>query len=45
METQIILAMLLQRYRFELRPGSQVVREPELSLHQKGEIWLQVTPA
>lgn len=42
METQIVLAMLLQRYYFELRPGSKVVKEPELSLRQKGGLWMQL---
>lgn len=42
METQIILAMLLQRYHFELRPDSQVVKEPQLSLRQKGGLWMKL---
>jgi cytochrome P450 len=36
METQIILAMLVQRYHLELEPGWQVIKEPELSLRLKG---------
>lgn len=44
LESQIILPMLLQRYRFELKPGWQVVKEPEISLRLKGGLWMQIKP-
>lgn len=44
LESQIILPMLLQRYRFELKPGWQVVKEPEISLRLKGGLWMQLKP-
>jgi cytochrome P450 len=44
LEIQIILAMLLQRYRYDLKPGSPVVKEPELSLRQKGGLWMHLKP-
>ena len=36
LEIQIILAMFLQRYRFELKLGWQVSRDPVISLRLKG---------
>ena len=45
LESQIILVMLLQRYRFELKPGWQVVKEPEISLRLKGGLWMHLKPA
>lgn len=44
LESQLILAMLLQRYRFELKPGWQVVKEPEISLRLKGGLWMVLKP-
>ena len=44
LESQIILAMLLQRYRFRLMPGWQVVKEPEISLRLKGGLWMCLDP-
>jgi cytochrome P450 len=44
MEAQLILAMLMQRYRMEAVPGR--VAEPELSgtLRPKGGVWVTLTP-
>jgi len=44
LETHLTLAMLVQRYRFELEPGWQVRTEPELSLRQKGGLWMRLKP-
>ena len=44
LETQMILAMLLQRYHFELEPGWKVIKEPELSLRLKGGLWMRLKP-
>lgn len=45
METQMILAMFIQRYRFEIEPGWQVIKEPELSLRLKGGLPMRLKPA
>lgn len=44
LESQLILAMLLQRYHFELKPGWQVIKEPEISLRMKGGLWMHLKP-
>jgi cytochrome P450 len=43
LETHIALAMMLQRFHFELEPGREVKWEPELSLRLKGGLWLRLT--
>jgi cytochrome P450 len=45
LEIQLTLAMLLQRFRFELEPGWQVKTEPELSLRLKGGLRMRLKPA
>ena len=45
LESHIILAMLVQRYRFELEPGWQMVKEPELSMRIKGGLPVRLKPA
>lgn len=45
LESQLILAMFIQRYRFELEPGWQVLKEPELSLRTKGGLFIRLKPA
>jgi cytochrome P450 len=45
LESQLILVMLLQRYRFELKPGWQVIKEPEISMRLKGGLWMHLKPA
>jgi cytochrome P450 len=45
LETHLTLALLLQRFRFELEPGWQVKTEPELSLRLKGGLRMRLKPA
>ena len=45
LETQLALAMLLQRFRFELEPGWQVKTEPEVTLRLKGGLRMRLKPA
>ena len=45
LESHLALPMLLQRYRFELEPGWQVLKEPELSLRLKGGLPMRLKPA
>jgi cytochrome P450 len=44
-ETQLVLAMLLQRYRFAIEPGWQVIKNPQLSLRMKGGLPMRLQPA
>lgn len=44
LETQMVLAMIVQRCRFNLAPGWDVKTEPELSLRLKGGLSMQVAP-
>jgi cytochrome P450 len=44
LETQIILAMLIQRYRFEVKPGTQVIREPQLAMRIKDGLFMCLKP-
>jgi cytochrome P450 len=45
LETHLTLAMLLQRFRFELEPGWQVTMDPQLSLGLKGGLRMRLTAA
>ncbi|MEP6894953.1 MAG: cytochrome P450 [Chloroflexota bacterium] len=45
LETHIILAMLIQRYRFEVEPGTQVIREPQLAMRVKDGLFMRLKPA
>jgi cytochrome P450 len=45
LETQLTIAMLLQRFRFELKPGFRVEKDPELSLRLKGGLPMILKPA
>ena len=42
LEINLVLAMILQRCRFELKPGWEVKTDPELSLRLKGGLWMQL---
>jgi cytochrome P450 len=42
LETQLVLAMIVQRCRFHLAPGWEVKTEPELSLRLKGGLGMQL---
>jgi cytochrome P450 len=42
LETQLVLAMIVQRCRFHLTPGWEVKTEPELSLRLKGGLCMQL---
>lgn len=44
LEIQIILAMFLQRYRFELMPGWLVSKDPVISLRLKGGLPMHLKP-
>ncbi|HZH04743.1 MAG TPA: cytochrome P450, partial [Myxococcaceae bacterium] len=44
-EGHLILATLLQRYRFESLPGDGVATEPLITLRPRGGLLLRVTPA
>lgn len=43
-EIQLLLAMLLQRFRFELAPGQEIVPEPLVTLKPRSEVWMRITP-
>jgi len=45
LETHIILAMLIQRYRFEVEPGTQVIREPQLAMRIRDGLFMRLKPA
>ena len=45
LETHLTLAMLLQRFKFDLQPDWQVKLDPELSLRLKDGLWMRVKPA
>jgi len=45
LETQIILAMLIQRYHFEVEPGTKVIREPQLAMRIKDGLFMRLKPA
>lgn len=44
LEVQIILTMLLQRYRFKVKPGWQVSKDPVISLRLKGGLPMYLQP-
>lgn len=44
LETQIILAMLIQRYHFEVEPGTKVIREPQLAMRIKDGLFMRLRP-
>jgi cytochrome P450 len=44
LEVQMVLCMLLQRFKFRVAPGWEVKTEPELSLRLKGGLPMQLEP-
>jgi cytochrome P450 len=44
LETHIILAMLIQRYHFEVDPGTPVIREPQLAMRIKNGLFMRLKP-
>ncbi len=44
LETHIILAMLIQRYHFELEPGWKVFKEAEIAMRPKGGLRMRLIP-
>jgi cytochrome P450 len=45
MEATIVVAMLVQAFRFNLAPGVTVEPKPMLSLRPRNGLWMTVTPA
>ncbi len=42
MEMQLVLAMVMQRYRVDLVPGQQVVAEPRVTLRPKDGLFVSL---
>jgi cytochrome P450 len=38
METKLALAMIVQRYRVELRPGAKIELDPTVTLRPRGSV-------
>lgn len=42
LETQLVLAMVLQRYRLSLLPGTALEPQAQLTLRPRGEVWVTI---